>query len=149
MGFRVPPVPMIIVCASNDENNITNIENCLSSMGEARHLIEKIIFSPSFVDTKREIRESIINDCQPGLIFIDTQMPDALDLLHDLRSNNDLMTIPIVMLTDSLEETDLTCTMAHGVTGYFLKPVEAVQLRKVIRDIEEHFALLATQLCAN
>jgi CheY-like chemotaxis protein len=87
----------------------------------------------------------------PGLILLDVNMEGrrGLDVLHDLRSDTHLMTIPIVILTDSLEETDLQCTMAHGVTGYFLKPMDAAQLKKVIKDVEEHWSLLTTAPCAN
>ena len=87
----------------------------------------------------------------PGLILLDVNMERqrGLDVLHDLRSDRTLMTIPVVILTDTLEEADLTCSMNHGVTGYFLKPMDAAQLRKVVKDVEEHWTLLAAAPCAN
>lgn len=91
------------------------------------------------------------NFVPPGLIFLDVDMRNqrGFELLHDLRSDPTLMTIPIVILTDSLEKTDLACSMNHGVTGYFLKPMEASQLKKVVRDVEEHWTVLGQAPCAN
>ena len=83
-------------------------------------------------------------EAAPGLILLDVNMSGkrGFDVLHELRSDPKLMTIPIVILTDSLDTMDLACTLAHGVTGYFLKPMDATQLEQVVKDLEEHWSLL-------
>lgn len=84
-----------------------------------------------------------------GLVFIDLQSEGAHDLLHTLRTTNVTMPIPIVMITDALNESELQYTIGHGVTGYFLSPIDPAQLRKVVRDVQDHWNLLRNAPCAN
>ncbi|MBK6765208.1 MAG: response regulator [bacterium] len=88
---------------------------------------------------------------KPGLILLDINMDkqQGFDVLHEIRTDPKLMTIPVVVLTDNLQESDLAYTISHGVTGYFLKPMDPGQLRKVVRDVEDHWNLLWNAPCAN
>ena len=88
---------------------------------------------------------------KPGLILLDINMDkqQGFDVLHEIRTDPRLMTIPVVVLTDNLAESDLAYTISHGVTGYFLKPMDPAQLRKVVRDVEDHWNLLWNAPCAN
>lgn len=88
---------------------------------------------------------------KPGLILLDINMDSqqGFDVLHEIRTDPKLMTIPVVILTDNLAESDLAYTISHGVTGYFLKPMDPGQLRKVVRDVEDHWNLLWNAPCAN
>lgn len=88
---------------------------------------------------------------KPGLILLDINMDSqqGFDVLHEIRTDPKLMTIPVVVLTDNLAESDLAYTISHGVTGYFLKPMDPGQLRKVVRDVEDHWNLLWNAPCAN
>ena len=88
---------------------------------------------------------------KPGLILLDINMDSqqGFDVLHEIRTDPKLMTIPVVILTDNLAESDLAYTISHGVTGYFLKPMDPSQLRKVVRDVEDHWNLLWNAPCAN
>lgn len=84
-----------------------------------------------------------------GLVFIDLQSPDAHELLHRMRTTRETMPIPVVIITDGLDEADLHYTISHGVTGYFLNPIDPIQLRKVVRDVQDHCNLLYNAPCAN
>jgi CheY-like chemotaxis protein len=88
---------------------------------------------------------------KPGLILLDINMDSAqgFEVLHEIRTDPKLMTIPVVVITDGLDESDLAYTISHGVTGYFLKPMDSGQLRKVVRDVEDHWNLLWNAPCAN
>jgi CheY-like chemotaxis protein len=150
-----PHLPMDILLIEDRKEDISMVEQAVT----ATQLANRVIVAKNSVEAIMYLRQ-----CQstgpldeqhevagPGLILLDVNMAEhrGLDILHDLRTDEKLMTIPIVILTDSLEETDLACTMAHGVTGYFLKPMDAAQLRKVVKDVEEHWSLLTTAPCAN
>jgi CheY-like chemotaxis protein len=151
-----PQIPMDIMLIEDRDDDIGMVEEAINRtqlsnrMIVARNPHEALMYlrQCAAVGPYEEMSDVIKT---PGLILIDVNMEErrGLDILHDLRSDIHLMTIPIVILTDSLEETDLACTMAHGVTGYFLKPMDAAQLRKVIKDVEEHWSLLTTAPCAN
>jgi len=151
-----PRVPMDILLVEDSDQEISRVEEAIvatrlnNRMIVAHNPSEAMMYlrqcaAAGPIDVRGEDFRS------PGLILLDVNMEGqrGLDLLHELRTHPTLMTIPVVILTSSLEETDLHCTMAHGVTGYFLKPMDAGQLRKVIRDVEEHWSLLTTEPCAN
>jgi CheY-like chemotaxis protein len=150
-----PHIPMDILLIEDRNEDIDMVENAVT----ATQLANRVIVAKNAVEAIMYLRQCAATGpldehhdvASPGLILLDVNMSErrGLDILHDLRTDEKLMTIPIVILTDSLEETDLACTMAHGVTGYFLKPMDAAQLRKVVKDVEEHWSLLTTAPCAN
>ena len=152
----IPHVPMDILLIEDRDEEIRRVEQAVESM----KLQNRMVVATSPTEALMYLRQCAAvgplderhqDTFGPGLILLDVNMDRqrGLDVLHELRSDPSLMVIPIVILTDSLEETDLTCTMAHGVTGYFLKPMDGQQLRKVIKDVEEHWSLLAVEPCAN
>ncbi len=62
----------------------------------------------------------------PALVLLDLKMPkvDGLEVLHRVKSSNDLRTIPVVVLTSSREEVDLVRSYDLGVNAYVVKPVD-------------------------
>jgi CheY-like chemotaxis protein len=150
-----PHIPMDILLIEDRSEDIHMVEQAMTT----NQLANRVIVAKNAIEATMYLRQCAavgpldehheLNS--PGLILLDVNMSEhrGLDILHDLRTDNKLMTIPIVILTNSLEETDLACTMSHGVTGYFLKPMDAAQLRKVVKDVEEHWSLLTTAPCAN
>jgi CheY-like chemotaxis protein len=62
----------------------------------------------------------------PALVLLDLKMPkvDGLDVLRQVKNDDLLKTIPIVVLTSSREEQDLTRSYQLGANAYVVKPVE-------------------------
>lgn len=153
--MQMPRIPMDILLIEDRDDEINMVEEAVTATKLANRMIvvkkpaEAIMYLRQ-CDAAGPL-DAPEHTAAPGLILLDINMTNlrGLDVLHDLRSDPKLMTIPIVILTDSLEETDLRCTMAHGVTGYFLKPMDPQQLRKVVKDVEEHWYLLTLAPCAN
>jgi two-component system, response regulator len=147
--------PMDILLIEDEEEEISRLEEAVTES----KLSNRIVVAKSTIEALTYLRQSVSvgpyesqqDFGQPGLILLDINMgaKRGFDILHDLRTDPKLMTIPIVILTSSLEETDLACSMSHGVTGYFLKPMDTNQFKKVVRDVEEHWALLRNAPCAN
>src|SRR5437763_3826845 len=61
----------------------------------------------------------------PALLLLDLKMPkvDGLEVLRHVKSDPDLKTIPVVVLTSSREERDLARSYNLGVNAYVVKPV--------------------------
>ena len=151
-----PHAPMDILLIEDRDDDIEMVQDAISDT----KLSNRMIVAKKPAEAMMYLRQCVAagpldehetENAGPGLILLDIDMEQhiGLDVLHDLRTDPKLMTIPIVILTRSLEESDLECTMAHGVTGYFLKPMDSSQLRKVVRDVEEHWSLLTAAPCAN
>ena len=150
-----PKVPMDILLVEDRDDQISAVETAIEESKLTNRMVVARRPAEALVYLRQCASGGPLDDPEhfdrPGLILLDVNMSDkrGFDILHDLRTDPSLMTIPVVILTDSLEEVDMGCTMAHGVTGYFLKPMDPRQLKKVIKDVEEHWTLLMTPACAN
>ena len=73
----------------------------------------------------------------PAVILLDLKMPkvDGLEVLCTIKKDPDLRVIPVVMLTSSREEADLTRSYASGVNSYVVKPVEFDEFMRTVRDL--------------
>ena len=61
----------------------------------------------------------------PIVVLLDLKLPkvDGLEVLKQVKSDPDLRTIPVVMLTSSREERDLIRSYDLGTNAYVAKPV--------------------------
>lgn len=151
--MMTPRLPIEILLVEDRDDEIERIERAVNET----ELHNRILVARNGVEALSYLRHNtLINgahvpEAAPGLILLDVNMSGkrGFDVLHELRCDPKLMTIPIVILTDSLDTTDLACTLAHGVTGYFLKPMDAIQLEQVVKDLEEHWSLLLMDPSAN
>ena len=77
------------------------------------------------------------NNGPPALILMDLKMPkvDGLEVLTTLKQDPDLHVIPVVMLTSSREEADLTRSYKRGANAYVVKPVNFDEFMHTVRDI--------------
>lgn len=80
----------------------------------------------------------------PIVVFLDLKMPkvDGLEVLRQMKSNDSLKLIPVVMLTSSREEADLIKSYKLGVNAYVVKPVGFDQFTDAIRQLGMFWAVL-------
>lgn len=74
----------------------------------------------------------------PDLILLDLNMPlmNGRELLKELKADESLRLIPVVVLSTSDAERDITAAYSLGAAGYVAKPV----------DLEELFAAMSRVL---
>src|SRR5262249_16926925 len=65
------------------------------------------------------------SDGHPALAIVDLKMPrvGGIDILRQVKSDADLKTLPIVVMTSSREERDVCQAYELGANGYVVKPV--------------------------
>jgi len=80
----------------------------------------------------------------PVVIFLDLKMPkvDGLEVLRQMKNDEILKIIPVVMLTSSREEADLIKSYQFGVNAYVVKPVGFDQFTDAIRQLGIFWAML-------
>lgn len=74
---------------------------------------------------------------RPGIILLDLNMPrmNGIEFLGAIKADNQLKTIPVVVLTTSNEDRDRFQAFQYSAAGYMVKPVEYgkfVEMMKII-----------------
>ncbi len=82
----------------------------------------------------------------PDVILLDMRMPamTGLEVLQELRRRN--VSMPVVMLTTSREESDVVNALQNGARGYLLKDMEPDDLIKALNDIVAGQTVVAPEL---
>lgn len=75
----------------------------------------------------------------PDLILLDLNLPkkDGREVLQEIKTDDDLKKIPVVVLTTSSAEEDILKTYNLHANCYITKPVDLDQFMKVIRTLKE------------
>ena len=71
---------------------------------------------------------------RPGLIYLDIEMPgmDGQTTLRQIKSDPELMDIPVVMMTGVSDEAQMRAAAAAGANSYTLKPANAEQFLRTV-----------------
>jgi two-component system, chemotaxis family, response regulator Rcp1 len=75
----------------------------------------------------------------PDLILLDINLPkiDGKEVLQYLKNDADLKKIPVVMLTTSSSELDITDAYNHHANCFITKPVDLNKFFDVVKAIED------------
>lgn len=76
---------------------------------------------------------------RPHLIVLDLNLPrkDGREVLAEIKSDDSLKRIPVVVLTTSQDEQDVLKSYNLHANCYITKPVDLDQFIKVVRSIED------------
>lgn len=86
---------------------------------------------------------------RPHIILLDLMLPDSdgVSFLRMLRSNRDLMNIPVVILTSSEDREDRSQCEKLGVSSYIVKPFNEEKFLDVIRRLKSLALALDAAQC--
>lgn len=76
---------------------------------------------------------------RPDLILLDLNMPkkDGREVLEEIKSDKELKTIPVIVMTISKAEEDILRSYSLHANAYIVKPIELDQFMNVVRSIED------------
>jgi CheY-like chemotaxis protein len=77
----------------------------------------------------------------PHLVLLDLRLPnvDGLDVLRAVKTAPDLRKIPVVVLTSSAAEPDVTGAYAAHVNSYLVKPLDSDRLERMLQDVGRYW----------
>ena len=80
----------------------------------------------------------------PALVLLDLKLPkmDGLEVLRRIRGDERTRRLPVVVLTSSKEDRDLTESYNLGVNSYVCKPVDFNQFIEAVRQLGLYWLVL-------
>ena len=80
----------------------------------------------------------------PAVLLLDLKLPkvDGLEVLQQIKSDDKLKMIPVVVLTSSHEEKDMVASYRLGVNAYVVKPVDFHEFVNAIKELGIFWAVI-------
>lgn len=80
----------------------------------------------------------------PAVLLLDIKMPrlDGLEVLKQIRNDEHLKRLPVVILSSSREENDLARSWDLGVNAYVVKPVDVDQFFNAVQTLGTFWAVI-------
>jgi len=80
----------------------------------------------------------------PAVMLLDLKLPkvNGFEVLEQVRADENLKMIPVVVLTSSREERDLVKSYKLGVNAYVVKPVDFHQFVNAVKELGAFWAVV-------
>jgi len=80
----------------------------------------------------------------PAVLLLDLKLPkvDGLEVLKQIKSDERLKMIPVVVLTSSHEEKDMMRSYKLGVNAYVVKPVDFHEFVNAVKELGAFWAVV-------
>jgi two-component system response regulator len=106
-----------------------NLANKLIHVKDGAEALDFIFARGVFAGRQKENR--------PKVILLDIKMPkvDGIEVLRQIKSNDETKIIPVVIMTSSKEEQDVITSYNLGVNSYVVKPVNFESFAKAIAEL--------------
>jgi CheY-like chemotaxis protein len=80
----------------------------------------------------------------PAVMLLDLKLPkiSGLEVLQQIKSDEGLKMIPVVVLTSSNEEKDMMRSYSLGVNGYVVKPVDFHEFVNAVKELGIFWAVI-------
>ncbi len=133
---------MVILMADDDADDRLLAKDALNEckITNALHFVEN---GEELLDYLRQEGKyaSLANTPRPGLILLDLNMPrkDGREALQEIKADPRLRSIPVVVLTTSKAETDISRIYELGANSFITKPVSFDALIKVMGDLVHYW----------
>jgi CheY-like chemotaxis protein len=129
--------PMTILMADDDQEDRELTQDALKDAS----LTNEVRFAVDGQDLMDYLRcegcyaDPLVDAPRPGIILLDLNMPkkDGREALAEIKSDEALRQIPIVVLTTSSDKADIFRTYNLGVNSFITKPVTFAGLVEVMR----------------
>jgi CheY-like chemotaxis protein len=133
-GIEGTPVEILLV-----EDNPGDVRLTVEALKEGKvrnnlHVTEDGAAAMEFLRNQGNYEDAV----RPDIILLDLNLPrkDGREVLAEIKADDDLKRIPVVILTTSKDEQDVLTTYNLHANCYITKPVDLDQFISVVRTIK-------------
>ncbi len=134
-----PPSPVVVLLVEDDPGDVLMIREAFD---ENRVRNELHVCSDG-EDALAFLRQEAphVAAPRPDLVLLDLNLPrrDGREVLAEIKADDRLRTIPVVILTTSEAEEDVLRSYALHANAYVTKPVDFDRFIDVVRQIDDFF----------
>ena len=105
----------------------SSISNPIYRCTDGDDALDFLYHTGEYVDSARAPR--------PAIILLDLNLPgtDGREVLEQIKKDEELKTIPVVVFTTSSNPKDIEVCYRYGVNGYIVKPIDIKKLMKTLQ----------------
>lgn len=126
-----------VLLAEDDEIDVLSVKRAFNELQIKNPLI--------IAGNGEDALEYLVNPINilPCLILLDIKMPkmDGLEFLRVIKNDLKLKKIPVIILTTSNNERDLSESFNLSVAGYMVKPIDNARFIDTIKIIDVYWTL--------
>ncbi len=128
------------VCILMVEDNPDDVELTRQTIRDTKlrnniHVVEDGVKALAFLR-----REGMYADSpRPDLVLLDLNLPgkNGLEVLEEIKADDDLKRIPVIVLTASDDEADVLAAYNNNTNAYITKPVDLEQFARIVQMIDD------------
>ncbi|WP_433803203.1 response regulator [Actinomycetospora sp. CA-084318] len=137
--MTTPPDEIDVLLVEDDEGDVLMTREAFEhhKLRNTLHVVSDGVEALEFLR-----REGAHADApRPGLILLDLNLPrkDGRQVLEEIKSDETLRSIPVVVLTTSQAEEDILRSYDLHANAYVAKPVDFERFIDIIRQIDDFF----------
>jgi two-component system response regulator len=139
-GFR--PVEILLVEDSPTDVLLAKEALESSKLANNLHIVNDGVEAMAFLRREGKYTEAPF----PDLILLDLNLPkkDGREVLSEIKEDDRLKRIPVVVLTTSKDETDVVKAYGLHANCYVVKPVDFEKFAEIVQSIENFWFSVVT-----
>jgi CheY-like chemotaxis protein len=134
--------PIEVLLVEDDPGDVMMTQEALSELTRPQLASRLTVVSDgdealSYLRREGQYTEAV----RPDLILLDLNLPrrDGREVLAEIKADDSLRRIPVVVLTTSQADEDIAHSYQLHANAYVTKPVDFDQFISVVRQIDEFF----------
>lgn len=121
------------------EDNEDDVELTLEALKDSKvrmevHVVDDGVSALKFLRQQDEYKDKP----RPDMVLLDLNLPimDGREVLKEIREDDDLTDLPVVVLTTSQSEEDILKMYKLHANCYISKPVDFLKFTEIVKQIE-------------
>ncbi|MEW1794464.1 MULTISPECIES: response regulator [Streptomyces] len=139
MSTSPQPRPVEVLLVEDDAGDELMTREAFEDnrIGNTLHVVRDGLEALDFLYQREDHTEAP----RPDLILLDLNLPkyDGRQVLEKIKSDPELSSIPVVVLTTSAAEEDILRSYKLHANAYVTKPVDLEQFIRAVQQIDEFF----------